>query len=111
MGGSALKTICTLSLKSGYDPDETYQLWVKDHVPYVKQSTSGIRRYVVGRALPNSLTGKEIFGVVQFTYGNLEDAIKAGNRVWAHGPDEFMNRTAIVTRVIIREKDVMNDPI
>lgn len=105
-----VKTISTLSLKPGYDPNETYQIWLKDHVPYVKRNSTGMKRYVIGRVVHN-LTGGEFYGAVQITYETLEDAIRSGNNVWEHGPDEFMKRTTNVRRVIIQEEDVTDYPV
>ena len=47
-----VKFISTFSLKPDYDPDETYQIWVKEHVPYVKKvMIPELRQYVIGRVL------------------------------------------------------------
>ena len=32
-----LKRIRTFGVKPGYDPEETYQLWIKEPVPYSKK--------------------------------------------------------------------------
>jgi hypothetical protein len=102
-----IKLISTFALKPGYDPEETYQLWIKDHIPYVKKIMSPeLKGYVIGRVL-HSLSGGEFYGTVQLSYSTLDDAKRAGNRLITNPPDEFMKRITDIRRVIIDEKDVM----
>ena len=104
-----VKIISTVSLKPGYDPDETYRIWVKEHVPYVKSVYSGLQGYVIGRVL-HSLSGGEFYGVAQLSYETLDDAIRAQNRTLViNPPDEFLRRTTDARRVIIQEEDVMGN--
>jgi len=102
-----IKLISTFALKPGYDPEETHQLWIKEHIPYVKKLMSPeLKGYVIGRVL-HSLTGGELYGTVQLSYSTLDDAMRAGRRLIANPPDEFMKRITDIRRVIIDEKDVM----
>jgi hypothetical protein len=102
-----IKLISTFALKPGYDPEETYQLWIKEHIPYVKKMMSPeLKGYVIGRVL-HSLTGGEFYGAVQLSYNTLEDAKKAWSRLFNNPPDEFTKRITDIRRVIIDEKDVM----
>jgi hypothetical protein len=102
-----IKIISTFALKSGYDPEESYQLWIKEHVPYVKKTMHPeLKGYIVGRVV-HGLSGGEFFGSVQLSYNTLDDAKTAWSRILANPPDEFMKRITDVRRVIIEEKDVM----
>lgn len=102
-----VKLISTFCLKPGYDPEESYQLWIREHVPYAKKMMSPeLTGYVIGRVL-YSLTGGEFFGAVQLSYKTLDDAIRAIGRLLTNPPDEFMNRIKDLRRVIIEEENVM----
>jgi hypothetical protein len=100
-----IKIISTLSLKPGYDPDETFELWIREHVPYVKSIYPKLEGYVIGRVL-KSITGGEFYGAVQLSFSEARDAIRDGKKIFANPPDEFMNRTTNVRRVVIQEADV-----
>jgi hypothetical protein len=101
-----IKVISTFGLKPGYDPEETYQLWIKEHIPYVKKTMyPELKGYVIGRVV-HSLTGGEFYGTVQLSYRTLDDAKKAWGRLLANPPDEFTKRITDIRRVIIDEKDV-----
>lgn len=102
-----IKLISTFGLKPEFDPEETYQLWIKEHIPYVKKTMHPeLKGYVIGRVLHN-LTGGEFYGAVQLSYNTLEDAKKAWSRLFNNPPDEFTKRITDIRRVIIDEKDVM----
>ncbi len=102
-----VKVISTFGLKPGYDPEETYQLWIKEHVPYVKKTLHPeLRGYVIGRVV-QSVTGGQFFGAVQLSFATVEDARRALNRLLTGPEDEFMKRITDFRRVIIEERDVM----
>jgi len=102
-----IKLISTFGLKPGYDPEETYQLWIKKHVPYIKKLMSPeLKGYVIGRVVHNPGKGENFFGSVQLSYSTLDDALKAVARLLSNPPDEFMKRMADVRRVIIEEEDM-----
>ena len=102
-----VKVISTFGLKPGYDPEETYQLWIKEHVPYVKKTMHPeLRGYVIGRVV-QSVTGGEFFGAVQLSFETAEGAKRALNRLLASSEDDFMRRITDFRRVIIEERDVM----
>jgi hypothetical protein len=102
-----IKLISTFGLKPGFDPEETYQLWIREHVPYVKKTMHPeLKGYVVGRVV-HSLTGGEFYGAVQLSYNTLDDAKRAWSRLLANPPDEFTKRITDIRRIIIDEKDIM----
>lgn len=102
-----IKLISTFALKDEYDPEETYQLWIKEHIPYVKKMLlPELRGYVIGR-VRRSLTGGEFYGAVQLSFNTLEEALRASNRLFSNPPDEFTKRVTDFRRVVIEEKDVM----
>ncbi len=102
-----IKVISTFGLKPGYDPEETYQLWIREHVPYVKKTMQPeLKGYVIGRVV-HSLTGGEFYGSVQLSYQTLDDAKTAWDRLLANPPDEFTKRITEIRRVIIDEEEVM----
>lgn len=102
-----IKIISTLSLKPGYDPDETFKLWITEHVPYVKSIYPTLEGYVIGRVL-KTFTGGEFYGADQLSFSKPEDAIRDGKKIFANPPDEFMNRTTNVRRIVIQEADVFH---
>ena len=103
-----VKLITSFRLKPGFDPEETYQLWLKKHVPYVKTVMSPeLKGYVVGRVVHSPGKGDEYFGAVQLSYDTVEDAARALGRLLSNPEDEFMQRVTDFRRVIIEEKDVM----
>jgi hypothetical protein len=108
MEEAMVKMVTSFRLKPGFDPEESYQLWLKKHVPYVKTVMSPeLKGYVVGRVVHSLAKGDEYFGVVQLSYDTVEDAVRALGRLLSNPEDEFMQRMTDFRRVIIEEKDVM----
>jgi len=102
-----IKLISTFALKPEYDPEDTYQLWIREHVPYVKKTLlPELQGYVIGR-VRRSVTGGEFYGAVQLSFKTLEDAVRASSRLFSNPPDEFTKRVTDFRRVIIEEKDMM----
>ncbi len=102
-----IKILSIFALKPGYDPKESYQLWIKEHVPYVKKTMyPELKGYIVGKVV-HGLSSGDFFGSVQLSYNTLDDAKTAWSRILANPPDEFMKRITDVRRVIIEEKDVI----
>ena len=103
-----VKLITTFRLKPGFDPDESYQLWINKHVPYVKKMMSPeLQGYIVGRVLHTPGKGEEFFGAVQLSFDTIEDSKRALNRLLTGPEDEFMKRITDFRRVVIEERDVM----
>lgn len=101
-----ISVISTFSLKQGYNPEETCNLWVEEHVPYVKKMLSPeLQGYVTGRVVQN-LTGGDFFGSVRLSFRSTEDAARAFGRLLGQ-PDEFINRICDIRRVIVEETNVM----
>ena len=101
-----VKVISTFRLKPGFDPDENYQLWINEHVPFVKKTMHPeLKGYVIGRVV-HSMTGGEFFGAVQLSFDTVEDAKRALNRLHTGPHDEFMKRINDFRRVVIEERDV-----
>jgi uncharacterized protein (TIGR02118 family) len=102
------KLISTFGLKPGYDPEETFKLWKREHVPMIKKLMHPeLKGYVIGRVVHSPGKGEKFFGSVQLSYSSQEDAMKAVNKLTSLQPDEFMKRMADVRRVIIEEEDMM----
>jgi hypothetical protein len=101
-----IKYVSIFRLKPGHDPEESYQLWVNEHVPYVKKMMPELKGYIVGKVVHEFSNG-EFYGSVQLSYNTLDDAKTAWSRILANPPDEFMKRITDIRRVIIEEKDVM----
>jgi uncharacterized protein (TIGR02118 family) len=103
-----VKLITTFRLKTGFDPDESYQLWINKHVPYVKETMSPeLKEYIVGRVLHTPGKGEEFFGAAQLYFDGVEDAKRALNKLLTGPEDEFMKRITDFRRVVIEERDVM----
>ena len=101
-----IKVISTFGLKPEYDPEETYKIWLNEHVSHVKKTLAPeLKKYVIGRVLHN-LTGGEFYGGVQLSFSSLEDATRAMNRLLDR-PDEFTKRICDIRRIIIEEKEIM----
>jgi hypothetical protein len=104
-----IKYISIFQLKQDYDPEETYQMWLKEHVPYVKKVMKPeLEGYIVGRVVESMTEGSQFFGTVQLSYRNLEDCKKAWARLQANRKDEFMRRITNIRKVIIEERDVFD---
>lgn len=102
------KIITTFRLKPGFDPEESYQLWIKDHVPFIKKVMKPeLKGYVIGRVRHNLGEEEPFYGAAQLSYISLEDAVRAIGRLLSGPQDEFMKRITDFRRVIIEEKDVM----
>ncbi len=101
------KLISTFGLKPGFAPEDTWQLWMKQHVPYIKKIMPELKGYVVGRVVHNPGKEENFYGAVQLSFATLDDALNSVGRLLANPPDEFMQRMADVRRVIIEEKNMM----
>lgn len=101
-----VKLITTFRLKPGFDPEESYRLWIERHVPNVKERMRPeLKGYIVGRVIYNP--GDEFFGAAQLSFDTIEDSKRALNRLLTGTEDEFMKRIIDFRRVVIEEKDVM----
>lgn len=104
-----VKYISIFRLKPGYDPQETHQIWMNEHIPYVKEVMSPeLTSYVVGKVIHNMTEGETFFGSVQLGFRSLEDAKRAWDRMLANPPDRFYERITDIRRVIIEETDVFS---
>jgi len=104
-----VKYISIFRLKTGYDPQESYQIWMNEHVPYIKKVMSPeLTGYVVGKVVHDMTKGEKFFGSVQLSFQSLDDAKKAWNRVLDDPPDELYKRITDIRRVIIEETDVFS---
>jgi len=104
-----VKYISIFRLKPGYDPQESYQIWMNEHVPYVKEVMSPeLTGYVVGRVVHDMTNEEKFFGSVQLSFENLDDAKKAWEKMFNNPPDELYKRITDIRRVIIEETDVFS---
>jgi hypothetical protein len=61
------KFAAVFAMKPGLDPEETYQIWLKDHVPYVRKTQlPELKKYVIGRVIHN-VPGENFYGAVQIS--------------------------------------------
>ena len=103
-----VKYVSTFQLKSGYDPDESFQVWLDDHVPYIKEVLSPeLKGYIIGRVVQNIPPDAGFYGSVQLSFKSIKDFNKAWSRLHKNPPDKFMKRIENVRRVIIEEQDVL----
>jgi hypothetical protein len=101
-----VKLITTFRLRPGFDPEESYRLWIEKHVPNVKKRMHPeLKGYIVGRVTYNP--GDEFFGAAQLSFETVEDAKRALNRLLTGPEDEFMKRITDFRRVVIEERDVI----
>jgi hypothetical protein len=104
-----VKYISIFRLKPGFDPQESYQIWMNEHVPYVKEVMSQeLTGYVVGKVVHDMTKGEKFFGSVQLSFQSLDDAKKAWKRMLDNPPDELYKRITDIRRVIIEETDVFS---
>jgi len=104
-----VKYISIFQLKQGYDAEESYQIWIKEHAPYIKKVMQPeLKGYIIGRVIENMTEGKEFFGSVQLSFNSVKDCKKSWDRLTANPPDEFMNRITDIRKVIIEERDVFD---
>lgn len=103
--------ISFFELKPGYDPEETYQVWINAHVnPMMKLMKPELKGYVIGRVVENSLGGA-FYGSVRLSFDSLEDCRSALGRLrkmQAGAPDEMMKRITNITCVKVEERDVFH---
>jgi hypothetical protein len=101
-----VKLITTFRLRPGFDPEQSYQLWIEKHVPNVKKRMHPeLKAYAIGRVVFNP--GEEFFGAAQLSFDTVEDSKRALNRLLTGPEDEFMKRITDFRRVVIEERDVM----
>ena len=104
-----VKYVSIFKLKPGFDAEETRRIWMKEHVPHVKEVMSPeLISYVVGRVVHDMTEGETFYGSVQLGFRNLEEAKRAWDRMLASPPDRFYERITDIRRVIIEETDVFS---
>ncbi len=101
-----VKLITTFRLKPGFDPEESYQLWIEKHAPNVKKRMHPeLKEYIVGRVIHNP--GDIFFGAAQLSFDTVEDSTRALDRLLTGPEDEFMKRITDFRRVVIEEREMM----
>ena len=112
-----VKVVSIFKLKPGFDPDDSYRLWLEEHTVYVKAKLKPeLKKYLIGRVVTN--LGEKVeefgFGVVELFFEDVDSALRAMNRLWSvpgqarHNVeyDEFTRRIAVLRRAIIEEKEI-----
>ena len=99
-----VRFLSTFRLKDGYDPDETYRIWLEIHAPAVKKRYAGLlKRYVISKITRASEDDSDYFGMAQLWFDDLETAIKARKDAGTH-TDEFTERITDSRRVIVLDE-------
>jgi len=101
-----VKFIAVIRIKPGYDPDETWQIWTKEHAQRTKKTLGAdVRKYTIQRVI-KPLNDTDVFGVAEMLFDDLATCERAMKRVWAAEPDEFWRRCARVDRVVVEGMDI-----
>ena len=112
-----VKVVSIFKLKPGFDPEDSYRLWLEEHTVNVKVKLKPeLKKYVIGRVVTN--LGEKIedfgFGVVELFFEDTDSALRAMNRLWSvpgqarHNVeyDEFTRRITVLKRAIIEEREI-----
>ncbi len=104
-----VRFVSTFRLKSGFDPDESFQLWQDVHTPRVVEMLKGygLKKYTVSRLLSAPEAEPEFFGMAQIWFDNLENAKKGTEYMLSQRQDAFTDRITDTRRVfIVEEKEI-----
>jgi hypothetical protein len=96
-----VKFLAVIRIKPGYDPDETWKIWVNEHAPVSKKGLSPeVRKYTLHRVV-KTLSDSDVFGVAEMLFDDVASAERAMKRNLSKPPDEFRKRIARVDRIIL----------
>ena len=106
-----VKYLSSFRIKPGFDPDETYRIWLESHAPAFKEKYLGrLKKYVIYRIEGVSEADSDLYGMVEFWFDNIDEARKAIDDVKEDvriRPDEFAQRITDFRRMfIIEEKEI-----
>jgi len=101
-----VKFIAIIRIKPGFDLEETWQLWTKEHAPVSKKGLlPEVRKYTLHRVV-KTLTDSDVFGVAEMVFDDVASAERAMKRNLAKPPDEFRKRIAKADRLILEGVDI-----
>jgi uncharacterized protein (TIGR02118 family) len=101
-----IKYVGISRLKSGYDRDETWELWRTKHTTWVKDiMRPELKRYIINRVV-KTVSDNDIFGFAEMLFDDVESFERAFNRILCKGPDEFMQRLQNVDRILLEYEEV-----
>jgi uncharacterized protein (TIGR02118 family) len=100
-----IRLMAIFDLEEPYDPEERWNFWQEQHVPFAKEIFKGLaRRYrtsMVTNADPDTET---IYGMVELWFDNLEDA-KKGFIILSEGRQTGWESKRRMRLFVTREKE------
>jgi len=113
-----IRYISSFRLKPGFDPDETYRIWLESHAPAFKEKYAGrLKRYIISRIRGVSEANSDLFGMVEFWFDDIDEAKKVIDDVKQEirgNPDEFAQRITDFRRMFVMEEkeiEIQNAPL
>jgi uncharacterized protein (TIGR02118 family) len=101
-----VKHMSIITLKPGFDPDESYDLWRTSHAPRMKGKLQPeLKEYTISRVVA-SFGETDVFGVAQLVFDDVESCQRAIERLSDGQSDDFVPRIAKVERIVIQEESV-----
>lgn len=101
-------------LNRGFDPDETWEVWIKEHAPWARKlMLPEVRRYTIARVIyrfddmADYGIYDDIFGMTQIYFDDVESCKRAMNRILEGPKDEFMlTRENNLRSIIMEEREI-----
>jgi len=101
-----VKFLAVIRIKPGYDPDETWKIWVNEHAPVSKKGLlPEVRKYTLHRVV-KTLSDSDVFGVAEMVFDDAASAERAMKRNLSKPPDEFRKRIARADRIILEGVEI-----
>ena len=100
------KFVAISRLKSGYDRDETWELWRTKHATWAKDILRPeLKQYIIHRVV-KTVSDNDIFGFAEMLFDDVDSFERAFNRILSKEPDEFMQRLQRVDRILLEYEEV-----
>ena len=72
-----IRLIAIFDLEEPYDPEERWDFWQEQHVPFAKEKLDGlIRRYRTSMVTNPDVDTEPVFGMAELWFDSLEEAKK-----------------------------------
>jgi hypothetical protein len=102
------------ALKRGFDPDETWEVWIKEHAPWARKLLlPEARRYTIGHVIhrfddmEDNGIWDDICGMTQIYFDDVESCKRAMGRILEGPKDEFMlTREENLRSIIMEEREI-----
>ena len=95
-------------LQDGIDPDDTWKQWKEDHVQMgIDMTSPEVKKYTIDRVIHRfgDVAVDDVWGISEFWYDSMEDAVRATERLQKATPDDFHTKRITPAKRMILEEE------